>query len=394
MINHIVFYKNVHGPTGGTTTVVNTFAKEFASRGYKVSFLSSQDVSPKGIAPHFSLNKHIGYTSHNPISRKFPGPFKLKLALKLLLTPLWDIYRNLRTKKYVNALDSKTCIMLVERSEEALILLREILALPAADRPKVITQYHSSFHAYNHGGAPELLKEVAKLSNAFGVLSEADAKSFASLFDVPTFYSHNPIPLPEQVSEYTAERKEILFVGRITGLKRPQLLLDAFERISNNFSDWTLRYVGGGEQLNQIKERAKEAGLIDRVFFSGDIPSTDVLKCYEAAGLTVLPSITEGQPMVLLESASRGVPVIATPSSPATCEIASQAGWVCSDETTSGLAELISTAISDFSARQQKSDMGKKLAAEYATNTVVDFWEDLMSSPKTISPNTVYPETN
>jgi glycosyltransferase involved in cell wall biosynthesis len=69
-------------------------------------------------------------------------------------------------------------------------------------------------------------------------------------------------------------------------------------------------FVGGGAEEPNIRQRAAELGVAHRVLFAGlrsDVPQ--VLPQFDAF---VLPSLTEGLPIALLEAMAVGVPVVAT----------------------------------------------------------------------------------
>lgn len=67
---------------------------------------------------------------------------------------------------------------------------------------------------------------------------------------------------------------------------------------------------GSDEYKQAMDARVDDLGLRDRCLFVGN--RDDVDRLYRACDLTVLPSLFEGTPNVLLESMASGVPVVAT----------------------------------------------------------------------------------
>lgn len=61
---------------------------------------------------------------------------------------------------------------------------------------------------------------------------------------------------------------------------------------------------------NEIEETIGELGLGDYCIFSGNVDNVEIY--YNICDITVLPSLFEGTPNVVLESMACGVPVIAT----------------------------------------------------------------------------------
>ena len=110
--------------------------------------------------------------------------------------------------------------------------------------------------------------------------------------------------------------KEILFVGRLTEAKGLQYLIEIFVLTLQRIPDVHLRIVGTGELENKLKKQVQELGLTQSVHFEGF--QTDLSHYYKNAIVTVLTSIREGFPNVLVESISCGTPIIAfdCPSGP------------------------------------------------------------------------------
>lgn len=110
---------------------------------------------------------------------------------------------------------------------------------------------------------------------------------------------------------------EILFVGRLVEQKGLDYLLDAFVGLRAEGRDCRLRILGQGPLEAELRSRAAAAGVEDAVVFEGFVD--DVWRYYQAADVTVLSSVYEGFPNVLVESIGLGTPVVAfdCPSGPA-----------------------------------------------------------------------------
>lgn len=110
--------------------------------------------------------------------------------------------------------------------------------------------------------------------------------------------------------------KEILFVGRLTEAKGLNYLFKAFETALNSIPDLHLTILGSGEMKDELTSRVQELGLSDSISFVGY--KSDLSSYYIQAKATVLTSIVEGFPNVLVESISYGTPVISfdCPSGP------------------------------------------------------------------------------
>jgi glycosyltransferase involved in cell wall biosynthesis len=98
------------------------------------------------------------------------------------------------------------------------------------------------------------------------------------------------------------------FVGRLCEEKGLAYLLDAAAGLPER--GWRVVLVGGGPQRSALESLAAARGLTDRVLFAGF--QEDPAAWYAAMDVFVLPSLTEGTPMVLLEAMAFGLPVVAT----------------------------------------------------------------------------------
>jgi len=106
------------------------------------------------------------------------------------------------------------------------------------------------------------------------------------------------------------KQKNICFVGRLEEQKGLEYLIKAMDIIRSKENDVKLFIVGEGKQRDTLEDLCKKLKLKNHIIFVGS--SDDVLAYYQNARVFVLPSISEGMPLTLLEAMSCGLPVIAT----------------------------------------------------------------------------------
>jgi glycosyltransferase involved in cell wall biosynthesis len=97
---------------------------------------------------------------------------------------------------------------------------------------------------------------------------------------------------------------------RLVEAKGVRYLLEAMTDVVPLFPDITLLIAGDGPLQDELKKMSVALGIEERVLFTGsrlDIP--ELLKLFD---IYVLPSVSEGLPMVLLEAMAAGCPIIAT----------------------------------------------------------------------------------
>lgn len=99
-------------------------------------------------------------------------------------------------------------------------------------------------------------------------------------------------------------------VGRMAQEKNIDFLLDMVDRIKDRLPNVRLLLVGGGPQLERLSAKAAFMGLGDRVIFTGPVQYEEVPAYISAIDLFVMASVTEVQPLSLIESMASGTPVL------------------------------------------------------------------------------------
>lgn len=105
----------------------------------------------------------------------------------------------------------------------------------------------------------------------------------------------------------------VLFVGRLTTQKGPDILLDAVPGILERHPAAKVVFVGDGDMRWVLEERAREKGICHAVRFTGAMtPSHDLADLFKSSDAVCVPSRNEPFGIVVLEAWAAGKPVIAT----------------------------------------------------------------------------------
>lgn len=104
----------------------------------------------------------------------------------------------------------------------------------------------------------------------------------------------------------------IFFVGRIEKTKGPERLLDCIPFLKKSRHSFHIFFAGEGTYKPYLEKRVMAEDYDASVTFLGHVPHEELSYFYNMADVLVLPSETEGAPMVILEALACGTPVVAS----------------------------------------------------------------------------------
>ncbi len=108
------------------------------------------------------------------------------------------------------------------------------------------------------------------------------------------------------------DHRVILSVGRLIPRKSYEYLLQAMRSVLTRFEECTLLMVGEGHLRRNLETLGHTLGLRDRARFLGVAKETDLPLLYAMADVFVMPSLSEGHCVSILEAMSSGRPVVAS----------------------------------------------------------------------------------
>ena len=169
-------------------------------------------------------------------------------------------------------------------------------------RKPIVNHIHGSeftkFYKEASGWKRQLIRRVWKKCTKFIVLSTSWKETFS-------------IVIPEEkmvvienygklVSGIQRENtKTILFLGLINKMKGCYDIVEVISEVSKKIPDVKLIMCGSGE-IEQIKEKAKKIGILDKFEFPGWVRNEKKDELLRKANLFFLPSYSEGMPMSIL----------------------------------------------------------------------------------------------
>jgi colanic acid/amylovoran biosynthesis glycosyltransferase len=103
----------------------------------------------------------------------------------------------------------------------------------------------------------------------------------------------------------------LLNVGRLSEHKAQHLLIEACHQLKDKGLSFHCHIIGDGPKRASLEALIQSLGLNEQITLHGLMYHEDVLAFYQKADIFVMSSVTEGMPLVIMESMQRGVPVIA-----------------------------------------------------------------------------------
>ncbi len=160
----------------------------------------------------------------------------------------------------------------------------------------------------------------------------------------------------------------ILYVGGISPHKNLQGLLRALEQVPGS---WHLVLVGDYENdsfwgcYNELIALIGDIGLDGRVTFTGFVTDEELLHCYHASTMLVLPSMSEGFGLPVVEAMACGLPVAASARN-SIPEVLGDAGLLFDPTSIEDMTDCIGRLMADPELRERLRLLGLARAESYS----------------------------
>ena len=195
-------------------------------------------------------------------------------------------------------------------------------------RARLVHTYHGHvldgyFSAWAARGFTAMERALAGRTDALIAVSESVRRDLVDRHRVGSAERFRVVPLGLDLSRLAAigerdrsaaraafrldsDARVVAFVGRLTGIKQPQLFVDAAARVAT--ADRRARFViaGGGELETAVRSHIAERGLSDRIQCLGW--QRDAAAVHAASDLVIVTSRNEGTPVALIEGMAAAVP--------------------------------------------------------------------------------------
>ena len=168
----------------------------------------------------------------------------------------------------------------------------------------------------------------------------------------------------------------IVFVGRLTQIKRPDRLIELARYIAHEYRSAHLLIAGAGEMLEDLKTLAMDESL--PITFLGW--RNDIGLILSASELAVLCSDNEGIPLTLIQASQAGLPIVSTRVGSVSDIVVDGETGLLVEVSSKGLIEGVSKLLSNPELGIALGESGRKRAKElFSSQAMVDQHQRLYS---------------
>ncbi len=232
------------------------------------------------------------------------------------------------------------------------------------------------------------LKTVANklFPKAAGVILQTSGA--AEFFDEKV--RKNCYVLPNSISEefilrdviaFENRTKTIVSVGRLDDNKNQRILIRAFARLMDKFTDYKLVIIGDGDCREEYEHEAKKTSDLSRIEFTGNI--SNVADRISDARIYALTSKEEGLPNALIEAMALGLVAISTDcpcGGPADIISDGDNGILIpmgtDEEMEDSLVSALDKVMSDESLARRLSENALSVREKYSSARINTLWKD------------------
>ncbi len=147
-----------------------------------------------------------------------------------------------------------------------------------------------------------------------------------------------------------------LFVGKLSPVKQPALILEAFRRVRESAA-CTLLVVGTGELEESLREQVARDGIRD-VVFAGFLNRSRISEAYAAADALVLFSRSETWGLVVNEAMNFSLPIVVSSAVGCAVDLVEDGrnGYVVDVDDVNGLASALESLLEP----ERRAELGRR----------------------------------
>jgi glycosyltransferase involved in cell wall biosynthesis len=294
----------------------------------------------------------------------------IRRPLRMMLTMLHALRLGIRSQtglaKHIAYL-GEACVVLRHAQRKGFTHIHAHFGTNAATVAMLVRKlggpsFSFTVHGSGEWDCPEFLHLRQKVEEAEFVIAISDfAKSQTYRWTNPAcwgkvhvvrcgvdrgFTSHSVSPVPDV--------SRLVMIGRLGRSKGHLILLEALQRLVSEGVDFHMLFVGDGPLRAMIEHQIDERGLREYIELAGWMDNNSVREEFLSCRGMVLPSFSEGLPVVIMEALALGRPVVCTRvGGISELVVDGESGWLVNagnvDELAMALRKMLKTPVDELS---------------------------------------------
>lgn len=348
---------------GGINSLIQLKANYWAeNKGYQVHIITTEqgsnlpfyDFSPKvqRVDLRIDYDRNKSYFGKRNFLKVFTNLIRLRRQLKEINPNLLIIANHIPVTLFFPLLGTKA---------------------------KILKEYHFTQY-YKSKERPSLLRRFETHLESqldFQVVLSEEEKSFYNT--ERAIHIPNPIPFTKTSTPSFGPRNKVaLAAGRISAVKRFDVLLDIWAEFKKRDKEWNLEIYGEGmdHETENLREQIRALGISESVKILK--PVNNLPEIMESKGMYLMTSAQECFPMVLLEAQVSGLPIISydCPTGPRNIIQSGNNGILVEMDNKASFVEAMTVLSQDENYRVQLAQNGFDSVQNYKLDNIMEKWDN------------------
>jgi L-malate glycosyltransferase len=166
--------------------------------------------------------------------------------------------------------------------------------------------------AYWFGWIEPFTKPIWKRAKQVVAVSEFTRQLALAHYPVQIQVIPNGVDFMHLVSDHVElnQPPHIVFAGRFVSQKNPLAIIRVLATLKD--LNWTCSLMGDGPMLEDVRGEIEKHGMAERFHLPGWVTPEDVLNQFSKSDILLMPSFTEGLPVVGVQALVKGLAIVAS----------------------------------------------------------------------------------
>lgn len=226
------------------------------------------------------------------------------------------------------------------------------------------------FARFIYSNADKTLAVSKSLANSI----EKITNKYGSVIVCPNMVSDN-LKFNDNIQQ--SDKFTYIFIGRITKVKRVDILIKAFGLVLKEEKELLLNIVGDGPEINQMKDLVNNLGISENVCFYGKKNTIEINELLDKSNVFVTASELETFGVPIIEAWMKGLPAIAANNIPIENYFSYDNGILFNKNNVEDLSEKMLYTFKNYDKykRSQIAELAKKNFTEKAvTDKIIEIY--------------------